>query len=76
MLEENPRWHLKNLLQFIPIILKKKRNNSGQALVITQLPTLNGLKNGILKKQNVVQLGLEQMIFSFVSGRQKIRKMF
>ena len=34
------------------------------------------VKNGILKKRNVVQLRLEQMIFSFVSGRQKIRKMF
>ena len=34
------------------------------------------VKKWDFEKRNVVQLGLEQMIFSFVSGRQKIRKMF
>ena len=34
------------------------------------------VKKWDFEKRNVVQLGLEQMIFSFVSGRQKIWKMF
>ena len=34
------------------------------------------VKKWDFERQNVVQLGLEQMTFSFVSGRQKIQKMF
>ena len=35
---------------------------------------LSGQKNGIMKRRNVPQLGLGRMIFSFVSGRQKIHR--